>query len=336
VAAVNNVRRPFRASIERKLSPILRQVSSRLSRLFTGTASILVRAATLWGRHDCVDLSAAFAYHTLQSFFPILLIVLAIASRLLGNDADLVDRILELTATVMPPGVLGLVESTLRKLIRQGNGAGLLGLLFLLITAANAYLSLQRGADRLWSAGGRPPGSRTFWQQLKEFLYLRLEAFAVVATIGILVVAEQILANLRHLSGVSWVTGAIGQVAIPAWLGGRSLLTSLLTCAGYCVLLSVLMRLLPSRTIPWRALIPGAIFTGVSITVLNSTLTRSLLSLGSRYQAYGVVGGVLLLTLWVWILGVILYFGQCLSVVLNERQTPDGAGPGRRPSLRRP
>ena len=32
------------------------------------------KAYRLWDREDCVDLSAAFAYHSLQSFFPILLI----------------------------------------------------------------------------------------------------------------------------------------------------------------------------------------------------------------------------------------------------------------------
>ena len=44
------------------------------------------KAYLLWLRADCVDLSAAFAYHTLQSFFPALLIALSVASRLLGRD----------------------------------------------------------------------------------------------------------------------------------------------------------------------------------------------------------------------------------------------------------
>jgi len=38
--------------------------------------------------------------------------------------------------------------------------------------------------------------------------------------------------------------------------------------------------------------------------------------LGSRFQAYGFIGGVLVLTLWVWMVGVIIYFGQCWSVVI--------------------
>jgi len=45
-------------------------------------------------------------------------------------------------------------------------------------------------------------------------------------------------------------------------------------------------------------------------------VSRSILSLGSRFQAYGFIGGVLVLTLWVWMVGVIIYFGQCWSVVI--------------------
>ena len=54
-----------------------------------------------------------------------------------------------------------------------------------------------------------------------------------------------------------------------------------------------------------------------SLTLSNCLLGRSLLALGLRFQAYGVVGGVLLLTFWVWMVGVLLYFGQCFSVVLS-------------------
>jgi membrane protein len=34
-----------------------------------------------------------------------------------------------------------------------------------------------------------------------------------------------------------------------------------------------------------------------------------------RFQAYGVVGGILLLTLYVWLVGVVIYYCQCFSLV---------------------
>ncbi len=63
----------------------------------------LWRACLRWASFDCVDLSAAFAYYTLQSIFPILLISLSLASWLLGRQPNLDDQILIYVGGVLPP-----------------------------------------------------------------------------------------------------------------------------------------------------------------------------------------------------------------------------------------
>lgn len=83
-------------------------------------------------------------------FFPILLISLSVASWFLGKQQGLDQQIIGLAAQVLPPSVVGLVDTTLVKLVNQRFGAGILGAMFLVITAGNAYLTLQRGSDRLW------------------------------------------------------------------------------------------------------------------------------------------------------------------------------------------
>ena len=85
-------------------------------------------ACERWNRSDCIDLSAAFAYYTLQSFFPILLISLSIASWFLGKQDGLDQKIIETLQTndIVPDSVIELVQTTLFKLIEQGFGAGIL------------------------------------------------------------------------------------------------------------------------------------------------------------------------------------------------------------------
>jgi membrane protein len=275
-------------------------------------------AYRLWLRADCNDLSAAFAYHTLQSFFPALLIVLALVSRLLGRDRELLERVLELVSRVLPVSALPSFSATLDRFTRQGVGAGILGLFLLVLSSSNIYLTLQRGADRLW--WNRPFGfDGLTWKQLVvRFLALRLKAFFMLLVVGLLIVLDQLISSLRFLDSTvirSWLLERLP----PPWLGLGSVST------GVDVVLSLLISffaaliflwLLPSRRIPLRPLLPGALLVSQSITILNVILGRSLVLLGLRFQAYGVVGGVLALTLWVWLVGVILYYGQCLSVVL--------------------
>jgi len=289
----------------------------RKARWFLGS---LWRAYEHWMRCDCVDLSAAFAYYTLQSFFPILLISLSVASWFLGRQQGLDQQIIDFTAQVLPPSVVGLVESTLVKLVKQGFGAGLLGAVFLMVTAGNAYLTLQRGADRLWRDLLPPLSTPAPWIiQATRFLRARVEAFFVVILIGLLVVVDQISVNMRMIPGAVWdvlirSTPWLAELLsrIPVLEVGQFVLP----LRGLSGMALLLQALLPSRRVPLRPLIPGAFLIGTLLTILNLVVSRSILSLGTRFQAYGFIGGVLVLTFWVWMVGVILYFGQCWSVVL--------------------
>jgi len=277
-------------------------------------------ACERWSKSDCIDLSAAFAYYTLQSFFPILLISLSIASWFLGKQDGLDQQIISVASQILPPSIVELVETTLFKLIDQGFGAGILGAMFLLFTAGNAYLSLQRGSDRLWEDQLPSRRINSAWQeQASRFLRNRIEAFLVVFFIGFLMVLDQISANLRMipttvLEKISNSSNFISEfiIKLPLLQVGQFALP----LVGFSLMALLLQALLPSRKVPLKPLIPGSILIGIGLTTLNLAVSKSILSLGTRFQAYGFIGGFLVLTLWVWLLGVVLYFGQCWSVVI--------------------
>ena len=279
------------------------------------------QAYRLWLRNDCIDLSAAFAYHTLQSFLPALLIAMALASRLLGKDQELLERLVELVGQVLPEAMLPVFASTLDRFSRQGPGAGALGVLLLALNASNIYLTLQRGADRLW--WNRPFGFDDLkpGQLVRRFLLLRLKAVALVLLIGPLLVMDQFISSVRFF-GSSWLRNFIFE-ALPmqwTWFASVSYGVDLLLSLVVNFIASLLfLWLLPSRRVSLTYLLPGSILVSISATFLNLVLGRVLLTLGLRFQAYGLVGGILVLTLWMWLLGVILYYGQCLSVVLATR-----------------
>ena len=280
------------------------------------------RAYRLWLRLDCVDLSAAFAYHLLQSVFPILLIALAMAGRLLGQQLELQDRLIELAAQVLPDTAIPLLRSTFLRLTRQGLGAGLLGGLVLAMTASNAYLTLQRGADRIW--WNRPTGFEGLrWPQLvRRYVLLRLKALGLVAICALIAVVDQLFTSIRILGSPgprSWLISLLPEtlrLQRPVSTAFDLILSLLLAAVASLVVL----WLLPSRRIRLRPLLPGALLMAVVLTVFNLLLGRVLVALGLRYQAYGVVGGVLLMTLWVWLVAAVLYYAQCLCLVLLRRR----------------
>lgn len=257
----------------------------------------------------------------LQSIFPALLIVMSLASRWLGGDRQLLERLMHLVAQIVPISSLPVVEEALMLFFRQGFGAGLLGFVLLAFSANNIYLSLQRGADRLW--WNRPFGFDPLsWPELlARFIALRLKAFLLILLMGPLMMLDQWISNIRFV-GFAFIRAWVDPW-LPSLLRARgsvsfgldisiSLAITILVCLA-------LLWWLPSRRIPWRPLIPAASFAGSAITLLNLLLGRSLLALGLRFQAYGVVGCILLLSFWVWIVGALLYYGHCLGVVNARR-----------------
>lgn len=290
---------------------------------------ILWHAYLLWLRADCIDLSAAFAYHTLQSFFPALLIGLSVASRWLGRDRDLLDRLLHLIEQIIPNASQPVVAETLTRFLRQGLGAGLLGFLLLAFSANNMYLSLQRGADRLWWNRPFDFGSLPPRKLVVRFVTLRLKAFLLLLFVGPLIVLDQWISNIRFI-GFNFVRSWVDPL-LPAMLRpGISVSFGLDLVISLAIAILVTLALLwwlPSRRIPFAPLVPAAVLVGSAITLLNLLLGRSLLALGLRFQAYGVVGCILLFTLWIWILGALLYYGHCFAFVRSRslpgrRSTP--------------
>jgi membrane protein len=285
------------------------------------TLRVLWHAYLLWLRTDCIDLSAAFAYHTLQSFFPALLIGLSMASRWLGRDSDLLEQLLHLIGQIIPVSFQPVVEETLTRFLRQGVGAGLLGFLLLAFSANNIYLSLQRGADRLWWNRPLDIESLTARQVVVRFITLRLKALLLLLFVGPLIILDQWISNIRFI-GFGFVRSWIDPF-LPAFLRAGvsvSLGLDILISLVIAILVSLaLLWWLPSRRIPLAPLVPAAVLAGSGITLLNLLFGRSLFALGLRFQAYGVVGCILLFTLWIWFLGAILYYGYCFAVVRSRR-----------------
>jgi membrane protein len=193
----------------------------------------------------------------------------------------------------------------------------LFGVIALLLTASNAYLTLQRGADRIWWM--RPFGTPQLhgWRLVRRYLRLRFKAVGLVVLMGLFIALDQLISS-RRLLGLLDLRGVLLQ-ALPQsvlWQRPVTLGTDLLMSLLITFLAALLLLwLLPSRRVSWRLLLPGAALSSLALTLLNLLLGRALIALGLRFQAYGVVGGVLLLTLWVWLVGVIIYYCQCFSLV---------------------
>jgi membrane protein len=87
-----------------------------------------------------------------------------------------------------------------------------------------------------------------------------------------------------------------------------------------------------ARRITWRALFPGAFAVGV-LTTIMFRLSRAIMpgQISWQVHAYGLVGGVFVLSVWLMILSVVIFGGVLLGALVSERRAhtrhPENARP---------
>ena len=149
---------------------------------------------------------------------------------------------------------------------------------------------------------------------------MRLKASVVALLLAVVLVLNQLVSPLPQLARVlSAFPGLLLPGALPPTGAGltQGLLDALLGWSGLLLLALLLLWVLPSRSPSWRAILPGAFTTATGLLLAKPLLLHLVLWLGRRFQAYGILGGVLVLTIWVWLVGLLLYLGMVVGVTCS-------------------
>jgi len=95
---------------------------------------------------------------------------------------------------------------------------------------------------------------------------------------------------------------------------------------------ATLYRWGPSGGSPWKQGLPGAISAALLWIVVSIGFRTYLHTIGAMNQVFGVLGGGLILLMWLYLLNLALLLGAALNVVMRE----EIQRPGGRPAVNRP
>ncbi|WP_435196491.1 YhjD/YihY/BrkB family envelope integrity protein [Natronomonas sp. EA1] len=243
-------------------------------------------------------IAASLAYYAFISLLPLLLLAL-VAAAVFGGPT-LVDAVAERVTETLGPQAGTLVIGALTNAAGRG-GATLVGLAVLLWSA----LKLFRGLDVAFSiVYGAAEGS--FFHQLQN-------ATVTFLAVGVGVAATVVVGALIALVDLSVVVAGIDLLDIAA---------TLLLLAGLTVTFLPLYYVLPARGVTVREALPGAVFAALGWTALQTGF-RLYASMAGSYEAYGVLGGVLLLITWLYFGALVLLVGVVLNAALAGRISDD-------------
>lgn len=233
-------------------------------------------------RHvDVATWSAALAYYGLVSVMPLTLLLMAAAAAVGEGDAAVAGTL----ASSVSPSLRPLLADAVDAGVRRRQTASIVGGLFLAWGATRVFAGLDAAFADVHGAGDR-------WGRYGRFV-------AAAVALGSIALAVSVLAGL---------TIAFAAVTLP----GEPLIRQLAPFAVVTLGLTPLYAVLSPDDLGLREVLPGAAVAAAALAVLRSGF-ESYVALSGALDVYGLVGGVLLLALWLYLGAAALLVGACVN-----------------------
>jgi membrane protein len=259
---------------------------------------------------EALSRGAAMAFYAVTSLGPILLIVIAIAGLVFGQDAAQNAIVQQLS------GLMGKSSAdVLQSAIQSGSGktsgtiGTIIGVVTLLVTASGVFGEMQSALNAIWKA--KPGGTTT-----SRLIRARAASLGLVAALGFLLII-----SLVASAGVA----AVGDVVTGYLPFGKLILAAINVLISY-VLISLLFaaiyKVLPDRHLEWRDVIVGACITALLFTA-GKTLIGWYLGSSAVASAYGAAGALIIVLLWIYYSSEIFLLGAEFTRQYSVHRDPD-------------
>lgn len=265
-------------------------------------AQLFIQTGLKWDRDNCSGMAAALSYHALFSLFPMLLVILSSIGFLMGPNTEAFQSIREVVQRFLPPEAHDLVKGTIIALNKSSVGAGIVGFGLLIFSASTVFAVLNQSVNRIWRSTSSTPRSESIRRTVLSFLINKLSSFLLVLGTALLLLTSLIssLVIKTILELVATFQKTFSFIQIDELLLTRALHVG----SSFLVLMlaaSVLLKILPSVYVGWQDVWLSALFTALLLVGLQQLVSSSVITIGSHFLSYGVIGSVMILLTWIYL-----------------------------------
>jgi membrane protein len=262
---------------------------------------MLVDAVFSFVDDEALSRGAAISFYAITSLAPILLIVIAIAGIVFGQDAAQ-NAIRDQFNALMGKQTADLLQSVIASASGKSSSiiATIIGMATLVATASGVFGEMQAALNKIWKTKSQAT-------TMSRLIRARVASLGLVAALGFLLMISLVIS-----AGLTAFGNYLDALPI-----GRSILLVLnfvVSLMLFGILFGAIYKVLPDRTLQWKDVIAGALMTSFLFNI-GKTLIGWYIGSSVIASSYGAAGGLIVLLLWVYYSAQIFLFGSELTKV---------------------
>jgi membrane protein len=269
--------------------------------------ALLKETFSEWNKDKASRLAAALAYYTIFSLAPLLIIVIAIAGAVFGEEAARGEIVGQIRGLVGKDGA-EVIQTAIENASQPAEGivASVISFVVLVFGATGVFAQLQDALNTIWEVQPKPG------RGIVNVIRSRFLSFTMVLGIGFLLLVSLVLS-----AALAALVNFLGNL-----LPGLSFLWEIFNFVlGFAVttlLFGLIFKTLPDVKITW-----GDVWIGAVITSLLFSIGRFLLGqyLGQSTfgSTFGAAGALVIILAWVDYAAQILFFGAEFTQVYARK-----------------
>lgn len=270
--------------------------------------------AARWQKADCVTQAAAISYFSALSLFPFLVVLITGVGIFFdtfeqGKSAE--AEVMGLLSEVFSPDLAKAVGGVFDSFRSQASIGGPLAMLALLYLSSRVFYQMDRAFLRIWRKDN--PRRHGFRRSATYVLGRRLRSIAIV--LGFFVIVLLVFYGGTVLYTLESALDTWLPEANPIW----SVRSSLVSLAVTTIVFGSIYRILSRGPVTWKLCFSVGLLIAFLWDLGRGALT--LLVIGERYTALGVIGSFLAILVWIYYSSLALLFGGVLVRDLGLRRT---------------
>jgi membrane protein len=268
-----------------------------IDRRLRGWPTLFIRTALAFQQDAGPVVSRSIAYYALFSLFPLLLVLISVASTVLATE-EAQQAVIGLFERILPVAA-DATRRTIEQVLANRGTVSAFAMLGLLWSASGVFTAVYRAVNKAWGNAK----SRLF---LKEKLF----GLAVVVAFGLILLGISLLSTavnvLQGWNGtiLGWQPFSNPEVAA-LWGKLSTFIPPVITVVTFIVLYWTI----PSNLVTWRDVSLGGLLAGLVWELARQLYAWYLANVATYSLVYGSVGAIIGFLLWSYLSAMILVIG---------------------------